>query len=208
MKIVVGTRNVGKIREIRSILSDTDVELVSLEDFPPFEAPAEDGKSFYENALIKAKAAHAATGLPALADDSGIEVDALGLRPGIESARYGGEGLSDEERSRLLLGELEGKTGSERSARFRCVMVLYPAPGTNDRVLVTEGILEGMIAAEPAGSNGFGYDPVFLIPAEGMTAAEIGPERKNRISHRYRALIEMKGLIEFGLQGGEKRDGE
>ncbi len=198
LKIVVATRNSGKIREIEKILSGSGIEMKRLDDFPLFPEPEETGDSFFDNALIKARAAHKATGLAALADDSGIEVDALGGRPGVESARYGGEGASDPDRWKLLLGELKGKTGEERRARFRCVMVLYPAPGTADRIFMSEGILEGMIAEEPAGSNGFGYDPVFYVPGEGMTVAQMDPGRKNMISHRYRALVEMKGLIESG----------
>ena len=200
---MVGTRNRGKIKEIERILSGTGIEMSRLDDFPPFPEPEETGKSFFENALIKAKAACQATGLPALADDSGIEVDALDGRPGIASARYGGEGASDADRSKLLLEELLGKKGLERKAKFRCVMVLYPAPGTEEKILMTEGVLEGMIAGEPAGSNGFGYDPVFYLPEEGMTVAQMDPDRKNSISHRYRALIEMRGLIEFGGFNGE-----
>lgn len=205
LKIVVGTRNRGKIKEIRRILSGAGIEMSALEDFPPFPEPEENGKSFFENALIKAKAAYKATGLPALADDSGIEVDALDGRPGIGSARYGGAGASDSDRSKLLLEELREKKGTERRARFRCVMVLYPAPGTEEKILMTEGVLEGMIAGEPAGNNGFGYDPVFYLPEEGLTVAQMDPDRKNRISHRYRALIEMRGLIEFGGFEGDKK---
>ncbi len=195
---MIGTRNRGKIREIEKMLSGTGIEMSSLDDFPPFPEPEETGNSFFENALIKAKAAYKATGLPALADDSGIEVDALDGKPGIGSARYGGNGASDSDRSKLLLEELRGKKGDERKARFRCVMVLFPAPGTDKKILMTEGVLEGMIAEEPAGSNGFGYDPVFYLPEEGSTVAQMDLDRKNMISHRYRALVEMRGLIEFG----------
>ena len=205
LKIVVGTRNRGKIKEIERILSGSGIEMSGLDDFPPFPEPEETGKSFFENALIKAKAAYQATGLPALADDSGIEVDALDGRPGIESARYGVDGASDSDRSKLLLEELRGKKGPERKARFRCVMVLYPAPGTEEGILMTEGILEGIIAGEPAGSNGFGYDPVLYLPEEGLTVAQMTPDHKNSISHRYRALIEMRGLIEFGEFKGNKK---
>ncbi len=199
LRIVLGTSNRGKIREIREILSNTGIELAALDEFPPFPEPVENGKTFLENAMIKAKAVHAATGLPALADDSGIEVDALGGAPGIMSARYGGEGLSDAERGMFLLDGLKGKDENERSARFRCVMVLYPVPGEKDGAFVTEGIFEGRIAERPSGDNGFGYDPVFFVPEEGMTAAEMDISRKNSISHRYRALVEMKGLLQSKL---------
>jgi len=195
MQIVLATRNEGKIREMKSILSGLDVEFLDYRDLPSMEQPAEEGETFLENALSKAKAVHAATGLPALADDSGIEVDALGGGPGVRSARYGGEGLSDMERSQRLLEELDGVSDERRGARFRCVMVLYPAPGTADEALVTEGIFHGRIAREPSGDNGFGYDPVFFVPERGVTAAEMSDEEKNSTSHRYRAGVEMKYML-------------
>jgi XTP/dITP diphosphohydrolase len=198
MKIVVASHNAGKIAEISSIMSGSGIELAGLDDFAPYPEPAEDGETFLDNAMIKAAAAHEATGLPALADDSGLIVDALGGRPGVRSARYGGEGLKDGERGMKLLEELEGIPDGERTARFICVMVLYPAPGTDGEALVTEGILEGRIAREPAGENGFGYDPVFFVPEAGRTAAEMEPQEKNRISHRYRALVEMKAMLDRG----------
>jgi XTP/dITP diphosphohydrolase len=198
MKIVVASRNAGKVAEISGILSGSGVELAGLGDFPLYPEPDETGSTFLENAMIKARAAHEATGLPALADDSGLEVDALGGAPGIRSARYGGDGMSDAGRYRKLLEELEGTPDQERTARFRCVMVLYPAPGPDGGALVTEGVLEGRIAREPAGENGFGYDPVFYVPGAGRTAAEMAPEEKNSVSHRYRALMEMKAMLDRG----------
>jgi XTP/dITP diphosphohydrolase len=198
MKIVVASHNAGKVAEISGILSGSGIELAGLDDFPAYPEPEETGATFRENAMIKARAAHEATGLSALADDSGIEVDALGGEPGIRSARYGGEGLDDAGRYTKLLSELAGKSGEERTARFRCVMVLYPAPETDGDALVTEGILEGHIAFEPAGENGFGYDPVFFVPGAGKTAAEMDRAEKNSISHRYRALVEMKAMLERG----------
>ena len=195
MQIVLATRNEGKIREMKSILSGLDVELLDYRDLPSMEQPAEEGETFLENALSKAKAVHAATGLPALADDSGIEVDALGGGPGVRSARYCGEGLSDMERSQRLLEELRGVPDERRGARFRCVMVLYPAPGTDGEALVTEGIFHGRIAARPSGDNGFGYDPVFFVPERGVTVAEMPDEEKNSTSHRYRAGVEMKYML-------------
>ena len=195
MRIVLATRNEGKIREMKSILSGLDIELIDYRDLPSMEQPAEEGETFLENALSKAKAVHAATGLCTLADDSGIEVDELGGGPGVRSARYGGEGLSDMERSKQLLEELREVPEERRGARFRCVMVLYPAPGTADEALVTEGIFHGRIAREPSGDNGFGYDPVFFVPERGMTAAEMSDEEKNSASHRYRAGVEMKYML-------------
>lgn len=203
MRIVLATRNTGKATEIREILSGLDIELCDLSGFPPFPEPAETGGTFYENALEKAKAVHEATGLPALADDSGIEVDALDGAPGVRSARYGGPGLSDIDRSLKLLEALKEIPAGRRGARFRCVMVLYPAPGSGDGAVVTEGIFHGKIADRPAGKNGFGYDPVFFVPEAGKTVAEMTVAEKNRISHRYRALVEMKTLLVHEYNLGE-----
>lgn len=207
MKLVLATRNPGKIREIRSILSGLDLDLTdaaSLGDVPEAD---ENGDTFYDNALAKATAVCNATGLAALADDSGLEVEALGGAPGVRSARYGGPGLSDLERSVKLLDALRGVPEERRAARFRCVMVYYPAPDDDTDPLVTEGLLHGRIALEPAGDNGFGYDPVFFVREAGITVAQMRPERKNRISHRYRALVEMKWLLarRLGLDPGERQ---
>jgi len=195
MKIILATRNTGKISEIRKILSDVDIEFLDFYDLPPFPEPSEEGESFLDNALLKAKAVSAVAGLPALADDSGLEVEALDGGPGVHSARFGGEGLSDRERAMKLLEALQGVPDDERGARFRCVMVLFPAPGREEQTFVTEGILYGRIAFEPAGENGFGYDPIFLVPERRMTLAQMASEEKNSISHRYRALVEMKWLL-------------
>ena len=194
-RLVVASNNSGKVKEMREILHSLDIEIVGLSDLGRFESPEETGETFLENALIKARAAHEATGLFALADDSGLEVDALGGAPGVYSARYGGSGLSDEERYLKLLGELKGVPANKRGARFHCTMVLYPCPGTSGGFLATEGYLYGRIADSPAGENGFGYDPIFYIPEMGKTVAEISGDEKNRISHRYRALVEMKWLL-------------
>ncbi len=202
LKIVLATRNDGKIREINSILGGIGLEIMSLGDFPPYGEPEEDGKTFLENAMIKARAAVEATGLPALADDSGIEVDYLGGSPGVHSARYGGALLNDRQRCEKLLADLDGVPQEKRKANFRCVMVLYPDPTGRGAALSTEGILEGFISREPAGEDGFGYDPIFFVPGEGRTAAEMTMEEKNRISHRYRALVEMKALL-AGRRGFE-----
>lgn len=200
MKIILATRNEGKIREMRSILTGLDIELLDYRDLPPMEQPPEEGETFLDNALSKAKAVHAATGFTALADDSGIEVDALEGGPGVRSARYGGEDLSDRERSQRLLEELAGVPEERRGARFRCVMALYPAPGTDGEALITEGIFHGRIALHPSGENGFGYDPVFFVPERGVTVAEMSDEEKNSTSHRYRAGIEMKYLLMKNLE--------
>ncbi len=205
MKIALATKNDGKIREMLSIFDGSGVELVDYRDLPPYEDPPEEGEAFLENALAKAKAVHEATGLPALADDSGIEVEALGWKPGVRSARYGGEGLSDIERAMKLLEEIREVPEKMRTARFRCVMAFYPAPDTKDGALVTEGFFHGTIAFEPAGENGFGYDPIFFVPVRGVTVAEMPPEEKNEISHRYRAGIEMRYLLAERIRRGADR---
>jgi XTP/dITP diphosphohydrolase len=194
-RIVLATRNRGKIGEIRAILAGLDVELLDSSDFPPFAEPAEEGETFLENALAKAKAVHGATGCPSLADDSGLEVDALGGAPGVRSARYGGPGLDDAGRCAKLLEELAGARDEERGARFRCAAVLYPAPGAARKGIAAEGFLYGRIERSPRGENGFGYDPVFLVPERGMTLAEMAPGEKNVLSHRYRAFIELKHML-------------
>jgi XTP/dITP diphosphohydrolase len=195
LRIVLATRNPGKIREIREILAGLDVELLDVSGFARFAEPAEDGDTFLENALAKAKAVHRATGLPALADDSGLEVDALGGAPGVRSARYGGPGLTDEDRYTKLLGELAGVRDENRGARFHCAAVLYPAPGAARKGIAAEGFLYGRIAQRPRGVNGFGYDPVFLVPERDMTLAEMDPGEKNATSHRYRAFVELKHML-------------
>jgi XTP/dITP diphosphohydrolase len=210
LTIVLATKNAGKIREMRDILADLDVELLDWRDVPAFPETAEDGETFLENALAKAKAVHGATGLPALADDSGIEVEALGGAPGVRSARYGGAGLSDADRCARMLRELAGAPEEKRGARFRCVAVLYPAPGTHGEGVTTEGFLYGRIADAPRGRNGFGYDPVFLVPERGKTVAEMDAAEKNSISHRYRALVEMKFMLarECGVALGPPAGGK
>ena len=196
LKVVLATRNAGKLREIRAILAGLGVELHDASDFPPFPEPAENGETFLENALAKAKAAHRATGMTALADDSGIEVDALDGAPGVRSARYGGAGLDDRGRCAKLLEALRGVPHEHRGAHFRCVAVLYPAPGTRRKAVATEGLLYGRIALAPRGRGGFGYDPVFFVPECGKTVAEMDAAEKNAMSHRYRALVELKYVLE------------
>ncbi|MBN1885531.1 MAG: RdgB/HAM1 family non-canonical purine NTP pyrophosphatase [Candidatus Krumholzibacteriota bacterium] len=195
MRIVIASRNRGKVQEIEHIFGELGVELVTLDDVDFFPEPDETGETFLENARIKARAAAEATGLAALADDSGIEVDALGGGPGVRSARYGGAGLDDAGRCRRLLEALADVPDEGRGARFRCVMVLQPPPGAAWSPLETEGFLHGRIARSPSGSNGFGYDPVFFVPEAGKTAAEMTAGEKNATSHRYRALVEMKYLL-------------
>lgn len=206
--IVLATRNKGKIREIKDILSGLEVSLLDLAEFEDVGELEESGESFLANALSKAKAVHRATGYPALADDSGLEVEALGGAPGVLSARFGGPGLDDAGRCAKLLGALGGVPDEKRGARFHCVAVLYPAPGSEGRALWTEGLLYGRIAESPRGRNGFGYDPVFLLPALSKTLAELTAAEKNLISHRYRAFIEMKYLLakKFGVSVRSETD--
>jgi XTP/dITP diphosphohydrolase len=190
-RLVVATGNAGKLREIRELLAPSGWEVLSLAEAGVDHAEVvETGRSYLENALAKAVAVARISKLPALADDSGLEVDALGGRPGVTSARYGGPLLTDAERCARLLRELGGVPRARRGARFRAVVALA-LPGGQE--YVREGVLEGRIAEAPRGANGFGYDPVFELP-DGRTVAELG-EEKQAISHRGRALRAMMGLL-------------
>lgn len=191
-KILLATSNRGKIKEITHILEGLDLELVTLDDYPGLQLPPEAGSTFRENALIKARAASTEAGVAALADDSGLEVDSLGGRPGIYSARYAGAEASDRDNWLKLLKELEGVPVEKRGARFRCVVALV---WTDGREEFFEGSLEGVIASQPKGTNGFGYDPVFFIPGIGKTAAELTPNEKNLLSHRAKALEKLKNRL-------------
>jgi len=185
-RIVIATHNVGKLREYRELLGDLPVALVSLADLGLTESPEETGSSFEENAQLKALAYARAAGLLTLADDSGLEVDALGGAPGIHSARYGGSAApNDEARYRLLLSHLAHVPAPARTARFRCVLALATPQG---EIYMAEGRCEGRIGYEPVGEHGFGYDPVFIITGRDVTMAQLPPEEKNCISHRARAL--------------------
>jgi XTP/dITP diphosphohydrolase len=198
MKIVVATRNPGKLREIRLGLEGLAVELLSLADFPAAPAVEEDGDSFAANAVKKARALCAYTGIPALADDSGLEVDALQGAPGIRSARFAGQGASDAANNAKLLSLLHGVRPEKRTARFRCVIALAWPDGRVDTV---EGIAEGVILDEPRGDQGFGYDPLFYSPELDATFSEVEAERKLRVSHRGQALAQLRQM----LQGMEKK---
>jgi XTP/dITP diphosphohydrolase len=188
-RIVLASRNQGKIKEIQEMLADLGIDLLSLNDYPGIPEIVEDGKSFLENAVKKARAVAEATGEVALADDSGLEVDVLGGAPGIYSARYAGKDADDRQNFRKLLSDLKGIAFENRGAAFRCTLVLYPADG---RYETFEGRWEGMIAEKPLGQGGFGYDPVFFLPDLGVTVAELSPEVKNRISHRAQAIAKLK----------------
>jgi XTP/dITP diphosphohydrolase len=190
-RIVLATGNRGKARELQSMLGADWV--VVLQSELGVESVEETGVTFAENALLKARHAAAVTGLPALADDSGLEVDALGGAPGVRSARYAGPTASDADNVDLLLAELAGVPAARRTARFRCVLALVrvaadPAP------VLAEGCWEGRITEAPRGLTGFGYDPVFEDPETGLTAAELAPAAKNARSHRGQALRKLASL--------------
>ncbi len=192
-KLLVASTNDGKIKEIREQLKSFDFEIIALEKFPQLLDIKEDGKSFKENALKKAGVSAEETGFLTLADDSGLEVDALDGRPGIYSARFSGKNASDEENNEKLLEELEGVPKEKRSARFRCVMAIYdPENGYKSTV---SGKCEGRILESPQGENGFGYDPLFFVNSEKKAMAELSSDKKNEISHRAVALNKMKKVI-------------
>lgn len=191
MKVVLASNNQGKLRELDAVLRPMGWELVAQGDFGVPEAE-ETGTTFEANALLKARHAAARTGLAALADDSGIEVDALDGRPGVYSARYAGPQCDDEANNRLLLQELEGVPEEQRGARYQCVIALVRTAEDPDP-LIARGVWEGRILEAPRGHNGFGYDPLFHVPTHGCASAELEPDLKNDISHRgaaLRALIE------------------
>lgn len=191
-RLLVATGNPGKIEEFRTLLAGSSVEIVSLRDVD-VESPEETGATFQENAVLKAVHAATASGLVAVADDSGIAVDALGGEPGVLSARFAGSDASDEANRRLLLERIADRTdAAERTARFVCVIAIAMP---NGRAELFEGTLEGVIAAQERGTGGFGYDSIFEIDS-GRTVAELSPEEKNRISHRARALKKALPCIE------------
>ncbi|HTM70310.1 MAG TPA: RdgB/HAM1 family non-canonical purine NTP pyrophosphatase [Luteimonas sp.] len=190
MEIVLASGNAGKLAELRGLLAGSGHVLRAQSEFGIADAD-ETGLSFVENALLKARHASAATGLPALADDSGLCVDALGGAPGLYSARYGGVHGDDARNIARLLGELRDVVDEERTARFHCALALLRS-ADDPRPLVAEGSWEGRILHAPRGAAGFGYDPVFLDPEHGCSAAELDPVVKNRISHRGRALTVLK----------------
>jgi XTP/dITP diphosphohydrolase len=192
VEIVLATSNAGKVREIVQIVAGLDVRVRPLGDFPGMAPVDEDGDTFRANAEKKARAVHAHTGRVAVADDSGICVDALGGAPGVRSARYAGEGAGDAENNRALLAALAGFPPERRGATFVCAVCVYPVAG---EAVFLEGTCRGVVLGAPRGNGGFGYDPLFLVPDEGMTFAELPPETKNRISHRGRALAGLAGVL-------------
>lgn len=192
-RILIATHNAGKFREYRDLLEGLPAELSTLTDMDITTSPEETGKSFEENAKLKALFYAHASGLLTLADDSGLEVDALEGAPGIYSARYGGNVAQDDEaRYRLLLRNLEGVPDSERTARFRCVVALAIPQGD---IHTAQGRCEGHIGHEPIGVHGFGYDSVFIVAERGVTMAQLLPDEKHRISHRGEAVRNIRSLL-------------
>jgi len=195
-RLVIATGNPGKLGEIRTLLAPLGIEVASQVEFsvPSVE---ETGKTFVENAILKARHACELSGLPALADDSGLEVDALGGAPGVYSARFAGEDAGDAANVHKLLGALEGIPDEERTARFQCVVALLRHPD-DATPIICQGTWDGRIATMRSGSGGFGYDPVFYDPEAGECAAQMTPEKKNRLSHRGKALGSMRAQLTAG----------
>jgi XTP/dITP diphosphohydrolase len=195
-RLALATRNPHKLRELTRICADWPVEWVSVENHDPSAFPnvEETGETYLENAILKATAVARASGSPALADDSGIEVDALGGGPGPRSARYAGPDASDERNLAELIRAIRGVPAAGLTARYRCVAVLAE-PGNGTDLLHAEGVCEGTLVTKPRGSDGFGYDPIFVPVGWDRTMAEVGPEEKDRISHRGRAFRALRELL-------------
>jgi XTP/dITP diphosphohydrolase len=198
--LVIATRNNGKIEEFKSFFSGFPIRMKSLNDFGPIPEPLEDGKTFEDNAYKKAHFTARALGFPALADDSGLVVEALRGQPGVFSSRYAGEGAGDEANIRKLLKAMEAV--SERRAAFECVIAIAVPRGP---ALIYEGRCEGEITRDPSGKNGFGYDPVFFYPSLGKTFAEMSREEKNRVSHRGKAMARLLAEFDRVLKWLEQR---
>ena len=200
IRVVVATRNKGKVREIWPLLEGLDLELVTVDALAPEAELREDGVTFEENALAKARQAAAATGLPAIADDSGLEVEALQGAPGVWSARYAGPGAADDQNNAKLLAALRGVPAERRGARFRCVAVFVdPRRGLE---MARDGACAGEILEAPRGTDGFGYDPLFLVPSVGRTMAELPLDEKNRLSHRAAAFRALAAALPAALTSG------
>lgn len=187
-RLVIATKNPGKIKEFKELLQGLDVKVETLEDFPGIHIPTESGFTFADNARFKAGFVSSMIDMPALGDDSGLEVDFLEGRPGIHSARFAGEPADDKKNNEKLLELMKDVPWEKRTARFRCVVCLITLEGDT---YFGEGILEGYITEEPRGDQGFGYDPLFYIEEYGKTLAELGGEIKNKISHRARAVQDL-----------------
>ncbi len=202
MKIIFATKNKGKLVEIKEIFKDTSVSIISMEEAGIDMDIVEDGSTFTENAVIKATAVMQASGMPAMADDSGLEIDFLDKQPGVMSARYMGEDTPYSIKNGRILQLLNDVPGEKRAARFVCAIAtafpegvdILPA-ASKQKLFTTQATIEGLIAYEPKGGGGFGYDPIFYVPELGMTTAELSLEQKNKISHRGKALRQMKTML-------------
>jgi XTP/dITP diphosphohydrolase len=202
MQLVLATNNQDKIREIRNLLDDLPVTILTADDFLEFPDPEETGRTLEENAVLKAREIAAFCDLPALADDSGLEVDALDGAPGVYSSRYAGKNVTYADNNQKLMRELSGVPADKRTARFRCVIAIA---WSADEVDTVEGAAEGFITEDIAGYEGFGYDPVFFYPPGGKRFSEMSLEEKNLVSHRGRALQEARTLIIEKLNALKKR---
>lgn len=188
-KVVLASGNQGKLKELNELLAPCNIEAVSQSEFD-IEPAVEDGLSFVENAILKARWAAKHSGLPAIADDSGLEVDYLNGQPGIYSARFSGDDATDEKNNALLLEKLAGVPTEQRNARFQCVVV-YLHHATDPTPLICQGTWEGLISTEFVGDNGFGYDPLFFIPSLMLGSAQLSSEQKNKLSHRGQAMAKL-----------------
>lgn len=193
MKIILATQNQGKLRELQELLADKGIEVLSLQDIADWEDVEESGVTFADNAALKARAAVKKTGLIALADDSGLEVDALKGAPGVYSARFAGEPKDDERNNDKLLQQLESISDDKRTARFRCALMLVTPEGEE---FLTEGTVEGQILRQRRGQDGFGYDPLFYVPEYARTMAELTLTEKNSLSHRAQAFRKVIPILQ------------
>ncbi|KJR44767.1 Nucleoside 5-triphosphatase RdgB (dHAPTP, dITP, XTP-specific) [Desulfosporosinus sp. I2] len=193
MKIILATQNQGKIKELQELLADETIDVLSLQDIEEWEDVEENGVTFADNAALKARAAVKKTGLIALADDSGLEVDALNNAPGVYSARFAGEPKDDERNNDKLLQELESIPDGSRTARFRCALVVVTPEGEE---FLTEGSVEGQILRQRRGQKGFGYDPLFYVPEYARTMAELTLTEKNKLSHRAQAFRKVIPILQ------------
>ena len=196
-RLLIATGNPGKLRELRELLSGIPFDILSPADAGVETNVREDGNTYEENAILKADALAQRSKLITLADDSGLEVDALGGEPGIRSARFGGSGITDAQRNTILLERLKDVPFQQRTARFRCTMAIADPDGN---VKTCDGVCEGLIALKPAGGLNFGYDPIFFLPGLGKTMAELPVEIKNQISHRALAAAKARKLLDNFLQ--------
>ncbi len=204
MDILIGTTNAGKLREVTTVLANLPLQFISLASFTTWPKVVEDGKSFEENALKKARTLADFSGYVTLADDSGLEVNVLGGAPGVYSARYGGEEGNDDKNNELLLRELAGVPQDKRDARFVCVIALCVPQALGGREWLFRGECEGRIAFALKGERGFGYDPLFIYSPMGLTFAELDPETKNQVSHRGKALRKLTEELPSHIPLGDK----